>query len=213
MHYFLPSVLCTDSALGRVDISMLDDQARMELFMTPDEYEEARRAYRGDEDNACSWAGVDCDCDKNVTSISWHICDLILTGEINFQVVPQKLYRLNMYQQQLRGTVDFGPLPETLRIFCAQDCQLSGTLDFEKLPEKIEQVFCSGNRITGVINLDKRPVEIQSMHVGEAHVENECIHIGKSLSGGRLINFKGMRRGIRYVFDDPSDEKRCVFSK
>ena len=211
MRSFLSSVLCIDSAVGRVDISMLDDQARMELFVTPDDCEKARDSYRGDEDNACSWSGIECDRDSNVTSISWHSCNLILTGEVNFQVVPPKLYRLNMYQQDVRGTVDFGPLPETLRILCVQYCLLCGTLDFEKLPEKIEQFFMNGNRITGVTNLDKRPMEIQHMHIGEENVKNECIHVGKVLRGKCSINFEGMRKGIRYVFDDPADEKRCLF--
>ena len=213
MISFVTTFSCVEFQVGRINISMLSDLALMELFFTPDNHKDARKQLLGDEDDACTWGGVTCDDDKNVTSISWHSASQKLVGEVEFLFVPQKLYRLNMYQQQVRGEIDLGGLPESLRIVCVQHCHLSGTLDFQKIPRKIEQVFFNGSRITSVVNLHNLPTSIQHMRVGEEHVENASLRVGAFPRSDFSVNFSGTPKGIRFIFDNAADERRCKFTK
>ena len=92
-------------------------------------------------------------------------------------------------------------------------CHLSGTLDFQKITRKIEQVFCNGSRITRVVNLHNLPAFIRKMHVGERCIENASLRVGAFPLSDIIVNLIRTPKGIRFIFNNETDERSCKFTK
>ena len=86
--------LCLDNdPLGRIHPPIVPDHQIMELFFSPDDFDESRRDFGGDESNACTWMGVSCKPDR-IKMIEFHPVDISLTGSIDFRMIPPQLESL-----------------------------------------------------------------------------------------------------------------------
>ena len=205
----IPFLLSADIAnIGRFNVAMLSDHDLMGVFLSPDDYEAAREQLGGDEDDACTWKGISCDEDLNITSIDWHSSRIAMEGEVNLRALPPKLTKLNAYRQKLSGEVDITALPEDIIIVCVQSTKIHGTLDMGSLPQKIEQFFFTGNRITSITNVCNFPVSLKFLHFGEHNIADKQIRIGQLPHNHLVLNFRGTPKDVQYVFEVAGDRQR-----
>ena len=206
--FLLSSFSCSDpAAAGRVDPSMLSDQQRMELFFTPDDYEQSRGEFGGDEDDACTWKRTECNNDGRLTSISWHSSFVKLKGVIDMLLLPPALTFFNLYHQALRGEVNTSNLPENLGVVCIDHTALSGTLDVANLPRKMTEFVVHDNAITAVGDIVNLPETLSYFTIGESNVVQQRIRIGKLPKKYFKLHIK--QCGFTQIdFENPADMDR-----
>ena len=184
MIQLLPnSAFCAEA--GRVDRSMLTDHQLMQIFFTPDDFEEARRELGGDEDNACLWAGVTCIPAHRIDTIEWDRNfdfgrpSLGLSGSIDFSCLPPLLMSLRLSRQKFKGELDTSALPKNLKQFSVRECGLDGAVDLGNLPRAMEYFDVRWNNVSGIVNVHSIPPSIKILAIEEAHVKICALHIGK----------------------------------
>ena len=174
------SLLTQDIAgLSRIDPSTFTDQQMMESFFIPDSFAEARLAFGGDEDDACTWDKVWCEGSKSIAQIDWHSADIKLKGSINFKMMPRHLTCVNLFNQKLIGEVDTTNLPEKLNFFCIEKCLLTGTVDLGHLPQSLETFVARDNKISGLVNVCNLPSRLQNLRFQENIALKGTISIAK----------------------------------
>ena len=198
---------------ARVDASMLTDHQRMELFLTPDDFELAHSSFGGDEDDSCTWTGVSCHKDSGaIHSIDWHSASIELTGSTNFQHIPSDLIAMNMYEQNLRGEVDTSALPRTMVSLCLQECKFTGTLNLEDLPPKMVSFQCVSNRITGISIICNLPPSLCFLDINERNVTQRFIRIEAMPRNSLTIDLT--QCGIdKVTCENKEDIARVILSK
>ena len=164
--------LCADTAtLGRFDPSMLTDQARMEILVTP--IEDGAERLRANEPplkfkdstgeffNACDWPGVECDNDGSVTYIDWYL-ENWACGAVSLDILPPNLSSFDITRGflsswQVRGTISTDLLPRHLDTFVVDGCAFEGSIDLTLLPPPMRAFRARDNRLEGKINLESLP--------------------------------------------------------
>ena len=201
------SLLCADIAgIGRVDKTMFSDQQLMESFFTPDNFEDARKALGGSEDDACTWTEVLCE-DERVTNIDWHEVHIALSGSINFSMLPIELIELSLYEQSLYGVMDTSDLPRPMQMFCVQFCAFSGTISLENLPPALMRFIITDNQISALTNFEYVPQNLRMLRIREEAVNMKTIKVGKLPRTHLNVSFAGCR--IEEVeYEDAADAWR-----
>ena len=174
---------CIDSSLGKMDPSMLSDQARMELAVTglTDESCEEFRDNEGVFLDACEWVATKCDSDGNVTGLClettyWGTlcldffpqslndirisCNGNLTGTVDTALLPPRLTVLHLDDNSFIGSVDMTALPATLEYFDIQENKFSGGCDLTALPSSLEELIVCDNLFSGSLCLGTLPENI-----------------------------------------------------
>ena len=192
---------------GRINTDMLSEQQVMELFFTPDNHEDARDLLEGDEDDACSWTGIECDDDGRIFQIKWENTDNILHGSLNFSMFPHHTEYFGVEGQRLVGEIDVGHLSASLVFVGIHGTRITGTLDIEKLPRELIFFLISDNAICDIINVQNLPKSLQMLKVQERGIHKEVLVIEKlGRSCARLdftnCDFKDIQ------FKDPADARR-----
>ena len=199
---------CDSTAAGRINTHMLTDQQLMELFFTPDNYEDARAILSGDENDACSWGGIECDVyDGYIKSVGWDRRNFVLHGSLNFPMFPRSMKFFDMSGQRLVGEVDLGHLPETLIFFRFHECAVTGTLDIEKLPRNLKGFFVTENAISDVVNVRNLPRNLENLTVMERRIHKELLFIDTLPKSNTTLNFRYSNiKHFRFV--DPADAQK-----
>ena len=182
---------------------MLTEQQMMELFLSPEDPEDARSQLGGVEDDACTWSHVQCE-DSKVTSISWHSADLLLGGSIDMVRLPRQLRSLNLYHQPLRGEADTTDLPETLTVLCIDNCQISGTLDLGSLPPPMMNFTVRGNAISAISNFGGFSSNLYHCQIQNEPIKNKVLRVGKLPENGLRPRLQGC--GIIHLLCEDSDD-------
>ena len=132
--------------LGRVDASTLCDQQMLELFFVS---ETANVLWdERDEDDACTWRGIQCGDTDEIRSIVWTSDEgLSLIGSIEFAMMPKNLVQINLQRQNVTGAIDVRVFPESLQLLCIILCGITGTLDLRCLPPGMKRFFVQENAI------------------------------------------------------------------
>ena len=184
--------LCAEGCMmGRFDPSMLTDQQMLELFFIPEDENDARSELKGEADDGCTWEGVNCENEANITRIQWCSWNVTLTGSIDFRRIPRHTEFLNLYEQALTGTVDATGFPESLTVFALQECAFSGTIDLGHLPQGMQVFGVYNNRITAVQNVCNLPFSLEQLFVEEPSIESKTIHVGALPANGLQPKFIG----------------------
>ena len=213
-------IFCTDSALnvGRIDSSMLDSQQMMALFFTPDDFVEMREVFGGNEDNACTWAGVSYDGDRNIVKILWGIWgiwgtgDSSFNGSINFSLIPKTLDKIKLNEQkELRGEVDMRYLPAVLNYFYLEDCAFTGTLDMGSLSRSLIVLHIFFNRIEKIVNFHNLPPDLFECDIAEDGVREQEMFIGRFPNTYLKVGFSGCNIE-RVRCECPKDARRIMLN-
>ena len=203
------ALLGVDGNLGRINHSMLTDQQMMELFITPDDHEEHLERLGGDEYDACTWSGIECKAEKQVTTIDWHSARIKIEGLIDFQALPPHLETLNLYEQNIHGEIETTALPPEMKCLCIQRTPLKGTLDMGSLPPNISEVTVTDNKVQAVINFVNLPQALRHCSITEKFLEPKSLHIGRLPAND--LKFGLRKCGFNSVtFENAEDEKRVT---
>ena len=202
--------LCADlKSIGRFDITLLSDQQRMEMFFTPDCRADAQTAFVGDESDACTWIGVQCDENRNVFEIDWQAGVISLFGSIDLPMLPTRLRVLRLFDQNIRGKLTLTELPETLEFISVERTLLHGTLDFGYLPPKMVEVYFAFNLITVIQNMCNFPATLQWINIEEHQIKTKEVHIGVLPPDFTVISVDaGCLK--RITFENPSDKEFLI---
>ena len=197
---------CADlSPLGRFSPSMLDDQTRMELLASGYEAYYDDQPFRTDDGefpDKCTWTGVICDEERNVTEISWvaavwahgtvsldHLppklkvfeslvgySEFSMSGTLNTALLPPDMTDFSVPEHSFTGTLDLTSLPAHLKKFDVSGNRFSGEIDLTRLPATLCQLFLSRNQLTGSINLENLPPLLEYLDLdANAFVGSVCL--------------------------------------
>ena len=166
-----------DICAGRVNLSTMSDQTRMELLLS--DITAKSKAFsqndEGDYKPVCDWDGVECDDDGNVTAIRWD--DMYqdytylpnLTGTLHLEFLPEFvlvfLLQNDGTDSVAEGTLNTAKLPVNLDIFTLRGQKFDGSVDLTIFPHKIREIDLAWNKFTGEINLEKLPPQIEAIHL------------------------------------------------
>ena len=177
--------LCADtSALGRFDPSLLTDQQRMEMLVTPivdEKFSLLSEGYllfknsAGEFLDIEKWRGVKCDDQGNVTSINWAMQNWAC-GEVSLDKLPPKLVSFDIDKGVLkawrvRGVINTALLPRGLETLIVGGQAFGGTVDLELLPPPMIAFAAGGNYLEGTINLEALPKSMQSIELLNNNLE------------------------------------------
>ena len=140
-----------DTAVGRVNIDMLPDQAAMELLiegLTPTFQKFVRSPLQRQYKDVCSWHFVTCDEAERVTDVNIFNTHY---GEIN---------------------IDF--LPRHVRKFTLRGGETAGTLQTDKLPDGLEVLKLNSNKLYGSVAMERLPPELVSFDLGDNLFQGTC---------------------------------------
>ena len=168
---FFPILLHSkDPNLGRLDYSLLSDQALMEMLIDrfDDESKEEMQDVNGMYLDVCEWECVKCDGDRRVIEIDIDSSDV--SGSLELFYVPPKvneIYVRSMFNSKLTGSVDLTRLPVGVNVLAFTDCRLTGKIDLTQLPNEMQFLDLQNNQLTGNIDLTRLPDEMRYMNLRE----------------------------------------------
>ena len=191
--------------LSRIDPSTLTDQQMIELFFSPDDFEASRVAFRGDEDDACSWNSVKCDEFGYIVEFHW--LNITLDGSINFKMIPRHLIWLNIGFQSLIGEVETTNLPQNMIFFCIQKCFFTGTVDLGALPRSLTDFYAMENKISGLVNVCNLPSTLRDLQIIE-NIEG-TVNVQKLPETLSQVTFD-IGSAVVLNFEDESDRDRVT---
>ena len=147
-----------DSSLGKVDISVLSDQVRMELLFqgmvsTEGEYLDADGSYL----DCREWQDIKCDPDDNVVEIKWwyfgNIRSTQLNGTLCTDLFPASLTRFEASGNRLHGSLHLESLSERMRHFLVNYNNFTGSACLTQLPKALVSLEAGHNQLCGSIDL------------------------------------------------------------
>ena len=185
--------LGADPSLGRLDYSLLSDQALMEMLIDgfDDDTKKENQDSHGMYLDVCEWSCVECDDDERVIQI--HTDGGDLSGSLDLCYVPQKVKVLDISPEdkcELTGSVNLTQLPEGMQSICLNNNELSGEIDLAHLPDGMDGISLEDNQLTGEIDLTHLPDGMRELHLGgnELTGEIDLTHLPKRMKELSLNN-------------------------
>ena len=168
--------LSVDPFLGRLDYSLLSDQALMEMLIEGFD-DETKKKYQDDHGmylDVCEWPKIKCDEDESVIDID--INSINMSGTIGLCYVPPKVKLLEINWgsgSKLTGSVDLACLPDGMEALFLNCHQLTGEIDLTHLPDKMRFLFLRNNQFTGEIDLTKLPDGLRYLYIENNQLTGE----------------------------------------
>ena len=183
------TLLCVDPSLGRLDYTLLSDQACFEIFFENCTAEQKRKlgVTISESDSSvyvdvCDWKGAECDEDGNLIKmeIKTSVKDLHklnfgyipsklksflmhafqCNGEVHMSDLPLGLEKFGIFSSRLRCTLETKDIPRSLKVFIATESFFEGTCDLTVLPGKLESLVACSNHLVGTLNLNHLPASL-----------------------------------------------------
>ena len=176
--------ITVDPSLGRLEYSLMSDQALMEMFIEKfdDETKKENQDKHGMYLDACEWECIECDDHERVVEIdidsrsvsgTLDLCYVPpkvkvleirppwlngkLTGSVDLAHLPGEVQVVDLRGNALTGELDLTHLPKEMRILSIKHNQLSGEIDLTQLPKRMKQLILTVNQLTGGIDLTHLP--------------------------------------------------------
>ena len=150
---------------GRVDVSSLSDQTRMELLVADIQHLSAVQSTTGEFLDIKQWRGVDI-IDDYVDYIVFNHTDIFIGeddfvvgpgGSIDLRWLPSKLAWLDLHDMLLEGTIETADLPRDLQYVDLTRNNLKGTLCMKGLPQNMQKLRIGDNKLCGSLHLEHSP--------------------------------------------------------
>ena len=186
-------LLGVDASLGRLDYSLMPDQALMEMLVeglndeTKKKYQDKHGMYL----DVCEWSGINCDAHQRVIRISIgidvssenvrsllelrHVPPEVkvlkissmpggkLTGSFDLTQLPCGMEHLYIHYNQLTGAIDLAQLPGGMKELYLNCNQLTGAIDLTQLPGGMKELYLNYNQLTGAIDLTQLPGGMETL--------------------------------------------------
>ena len=168
----LPILNTIDPSLGRLDYTMLSDQACFEIFFqdcTPIQKLRFGVIRRKDDPNAyvdvCEWKGAECDAEGNVLKIlircTFMGLDEHVWNKFNFAFMPRKLTYFQFYQLKCSTEFSTADLPEGLEEFYFRGrIEQRWKFEAKDIPRRIVTFDSERSRFEGTCDLTVLPSRI-----------------------------------------------------
>ena len=170
--YFLYGLLSADPSadLGRPDYALLPQQTQMELFIekTGLPVSGAKEKITGSYNDLVNWKSVTLNNQGEVVSFRfWHLKTAINLGELDFQLLPSTVERIDVYILKLEEepTLSFHGLPSSLKSLEIPQSAFHGTLDTACLPRQLEVINIRKNKFSGSLKAAHLPQTLQVLLV------------------------------------------------
>ena len=165
---------------GRLDPTMLSDTQLLELCVVTDGNAHLSSILGGEEDDSCTWKGIQCDEDQNVFEIALGQAQLQNTGAtVAFAFFPPHLTNLGLRYAPVSGTVELRYLPPSMQAVNIISTLITGTLDCSALPRSMETLRIIRNRISGLVGIGNLPKTLRTFFVSEYGLKGQVIQVGK----------------------------------
>ena len=169
-------LLGVDASLGRLDYSLMPDQALMEMLVeglndkTKEKYQDKHGMYL----DVCEWSGINCDAHQRVIRIYMEYTESIYMdvssenarSSLELCHVPPKVKVLKIISKprgKLTGSADLTQLPSGMKALCLTFNQLTGQIDLTQLPCGMETLGLDNNQLTGVVDLTQLPCGMETL--------------------------------------------------
>ena len=153
------------SKVSSVTLSEIDMMRRLVLnvLYTPPSWK--KRA------SACSWKGVKCNAESQVTRIRW--CFFKLSGNLTWSYLPPHVTYFNaendVIERTLAGTLRSIDLIAPLEIFNVAEHKHRGVFDFTTLPVQLKELTLRVNELEGPVDLTQLPPKIRTIFAENNH--------------------------------------------
>ena len=157
---YIFNLLTADPSLGRIDRSLLSDQALMELLF--EGMRADKKAFFQDE-NGDFIAISEWDCVKSIDEYVSEIRiarSLFTEKQFPFEFVPQRVRVFLSRSCRLHGTLDPSLLPVNLTLFSVEGNKLHGSVQLKSFPDKLRLIDISKNAFSGSLDLSTLPESI-----------------------------------------------------
>ncbi|KNH08045.1 leucine-rich repeat protein [Perkinsela sp. CCAP 1560/4] len=162
-HYFAPCVpFCTsvDPLLGRLEYSVMSQQALMELLIAGIEKIDDICGSRDEPTDLCEWPGVKYRKRRDeVVEVAWS--SLRLGGSLDMQWLPQTVVHFCASYNGLIGSSDLEKLPHGLKNFNLGVNNLSGTVRLHAVPKSLVRLNLKCNKLSGSVDLSGLPIGLK----------------------------------------------------
>ena len=192
--------LSVDPSLGRIDYSLMSDQALMEMLIEGFD-DESKKTYQDSHGmylDVCEWSGISCDDDERVVEIT--LDSGSITGSLELCYVPPKVNDLSIRswgKSELTGSVNLARLPDGMEYVSLCNNRLAGKIDLTCLPDGMQKLSLENNQFTGEIDLTQLPHEMYALYLhdnqltGEIDLtqlssEMECLHLHNNQLTGEI---------------------------
>ena len=157
--------LIDPSALGRLDVTTMSQQALMECLVASGADKSSATFY---DDNGNfypieMWKGVRLDAHGDVVTICWSD----ISGTLPLRWLPDTTQTLQIYSNKAHASVDFQALPRCLRFFILHGVRVSGEVRLDGLPPHIEHIVAIDSGCTGEIALADIPETLSLIYITE----------------------------------------------
>ena len=169
-----------DPSLGRLDYSLLSDQALMEMSIEGLD-DETKKNYQDEHGmylDVCEWPNITCDEDESVIEI--YIDSSHVTGSIEICYLPPQVrvlsispWRTEMHNSELTGPVDLTNLPDGMSGFTFENNRLTGEINLTHLPGRMEDLRLTNNQISGTLDLTHLPEGMKSLFLASNQLTGE----------------------------------------
>ena len=168
MFPFMSHILTADPSLGRIDYSLLSDQALMEILFDGirTDNDASIRDENGNFNDISEWNYIKCigDSVSEIKIHGSHISD----KQFPFEFIPP---RVTVFQtgvsSNLHGTLDPSVLPHSLIVFDVAWNKLHGSVDLRSFPEKLHEIYIHNNSFSGSLDLTSLPASIMRLDASE----------------------------------------------
>ena len=188
-------LLGVDASLGRLDYSLMPDQALMEMLVeglndkTKEKYQDKHGMYL----DVCEWSGINCDAHQRVIRISigidvssenvrslLQLCHVppkvkVLriisklrgkqTVSVDLTQLPCGMEQLYLRNNQLTGAADLTQLPGAMTMLWLVNNQLTGAVDLTQLPDGMKELYLHNNQLTGAVDLTQLPDGMETLQL------------------------------------------------
>ena len=200
--------LSVDPSLGRLDYTLLSDQALMEMLIEGFD-DETKRKYQDKNGmylDVCKWSHVECDDDERVVEI--HIEGRDIIGSADLFYIPPKVKSLDIIpgfdRTELKGSADLTHLPDGMESLSITGSRITGEVDLTQLPVEMKSLILTDNQLEGQIDLTKLPRKMQLLLLNFNHLSGSLV-IKNMSEGMYFISLEGNHFNASAVVDVKTD--------
>ena len=160
MHHLVLDILCTheidNQSLGRLDYSLLPQQALMELFIANVDCEGAFEDEHENFLDIAEWEGVTVS-PYDGTVIALFFEGIFQDGTLDFAAIPESAVTITIGMSPCTGTVPWEKLYGGVIYLSLYHCGFHGTVDLTVLPRGLIKLDLVGSNFSGTLNFCRLP--------------------------------------------------------
>ena len=166
-----PLILAADDmSLGRLDPTLLSDQARMEMTFENVENKTGIIDSAGNYHDISAWDILELCPEGRVWKIRSSLREGepgALGGQFNFAFLPDSIGSICLDNNNLLGSLGARDLPTSLEVLLLRGNRIEGTLDISALPRGMTFIALTSNTMHGALDCTAFPPDLKHLYIAE----------------------------------------------